>query len=86
MKPIFTFPQPRRRLAEQFFHLKTEKPVQTNGATAYNIGLNGTPLTVQELNNLPVTTINGGTIFVHDVANVRDGFAVQQNVVRQDGQ
>jgi hypothetical protein len=25
MKPIFTFPQPRRRLAEQFFHLKTEK-------------------------------------------------------------
>jgi multidrug efflux pump subunit AcrB len=38
------------------------------------------------LNNLPVTTINGGTIFVHDVANVRDGFAVQQNIVRQDGQ
>jgi Icc-related predicted phosphoesterase len=34
MKPIFTFPQPRRRLAEQFFHLKTEKTVQTNGATA----------------------------------------------------
>jgi hypothetical protein len=33
MKPIFTFPPPRR-LAEQFFLLKTEKPVQTNGATA----------------------------------------------------
>ena len=56
------------------------------GNSEYNIGLNGTPLTVQELNNLPVTTINGGTIFVHDVANVRDGFAVQQNIVRQDGQ
>jgi multidrug efflux pump subunit AcrB len=56
------------------------------GNSEYNVGLNGTPLTVQELNNLPVTTINGGTIFVHDVANVRDGFAVQQNVVRQDGQ
>jgi len=56
------------------------------GNSEYNVGLNGTPLTVQELNNLPVTTINGGTIFVHDVANVRDGFAVQQNIVRQDGQ
>jgi multidrug efflux pump subunit AcrB len=56
------------------------------GNSEYNVGLNGTPVTVQELNNLPVTTINGGTIFVHDVANVRDGFAVQQNIVRQDGQ
>jgi multidrug efflux pump subunit AcrB len=56
------------------------------GNSEYNIGLNGTPLTVQELNNLPVTTISGGTIFLHDVANVRDGFAVQQNIVRQDGQ
>ena len=34
----------------------------------------------------PRETINGGTIFIHDVANVRDGFAVQQNIVRQDGQ
>ena len=56
------------------------------GNSEYNIGLNGTPMTVQELNNLPVTTISGGTIFLHDVANVRDGFAVQQNIVRQDGQ
>src|ERR1700722_15768526 len=56
------------------------------GNAEYNVGLNGTPVTVQQLNNLPVTTMNGGTIFVHDVANVRDGFAVQQNIVRQDGQ
>jgi multidrug efflux pump subunit AcrB len=52
----------------------------------YNVGLNGTPVTVQELNNLPIKTINNGTIFIHDVAHVRDGFAVQQNIVRQDGQ
>ncbi len=38
------------------------------------------------LNNLPVKTINGATVFLHDVANVRDGYAVQQNIVRQDGQ
>src|SRR5258708_2519449 len=52
----------------------------------YNVGLNGTPVTVQELNDLPIKTVNGGAIFIHDVAHVRDGFAVQQNIVRQDGQ
>jgi multidrug efflux pump subunit AcrB len=56
------------------------------GTTEYNVGLNGTPVTVQQLNELPVKTVNGGTIFVKDVAHVRDGFAVQQNIVRQDGQ
>src|SRR6201996_746326 len=56
------------------------------GKVEYNVGLNGTPVTVQQLNNLPVKTVNGGTIFVRDVAHVRDGFAVQQNIVRQDGQ
>jgi multidrug efflux pump subunit AcrB len=56
------------------------------GTTEYNVGLNGTPVTVQQLNNLPVKTVNGGTIFIKDVAHVRDGFAVQQNIVRQDGQ
>jgi multidrug efflux pump subunit AcrB len=56
------------------------------GATEYNVGLNGTPTSVQELNALPIKTVNGGTIFLKDVAHVRDGFAVQQNIVRQDGQ
>ena len=56
------------------------------GATEYNVGLNGTPTSVEELNDLPVKTVNGGTVFLKDVAHVRDGFAVQQNVVRQDGQ
>jgi multidrug efflux pump subunit AcrB len=56
------------------------------GATEYNIGLNGTPPTVAGLNNLPVKTVNGATVYLHDVAHVRDGYAVQQNIVRQDGQ
>src|SRR6202011_2780428 len=56
------------------------------GTTEYNVGLNGTPVTVEQLNSLPVKTVNGGTVFVKDVAHVRDGFAVQQNIVRQDGQ
>jgi multidrug efflux pump subunit AcrB len=56
------------------------------GATEYNVGLNGTPTSVEDLNSLPIRTVNGGTIFIKDVAHVRDGFAVQQNIVRQDGQ
>jgi multidrug efflux pump subunit AcrB len=56
------------------------------GKTEYNIGLNGTPVTVDQLNALPIKTVDGGSIFMQDVANVRDGFAVQQNIVRQDGQ
>jgi multidrug efflux pump subunit AcrB len=56
------------------------------GKLEYNVGLNGTPGTVQELNNLPIKTVNQGTIFIHDVAHVRDGYAVQTNIVRQDGQ
>src|SRR6202521_1058937 len=56
------------------------------GSTEYNVGLNGNPLTVGELNDLPVRVIAGGTVYIRDVANVRDGYAVQTNVVRQDGQ
>jgi multidrug efflux pump subunit AcrB len=56
------------------------------GRTEYNIELNSTPEAISALNNLPIKTVNGGTIFMRDVANVRDGYAVQQNIVRQDGQ
>src|ERR1700730_1505061 len=56
------------------------------GRTEYNVGLNGNPLTVEELNDLPVRVVDGGTVYMRDVANVRDGYAVQTNVVRQDGQ
>jgi multidrug efflux pump subunit AcrB len=56
------------------------------GATEYNIGLNGTPVTVEELNNIPVKSVDGATVYLRDVAHVRDGYAVQTNIVRQDGQ
>jgi len=51
----------------------------------YNIGLNGTPATIAELNNLPIKTVNGTIIYIRDVAHVRDGYTPQTNVVRQDG-
>jgi len=55
------------------------------GPTEYNVEMNGTPQTVNELNDLPVKTANGSTLYLRDVAHVRDGFAPQTNIVRQDG-
>ncbi len=51
----------------------------------YNVEMNGTPRTIPELNDLPVKTSNGTTLYLRDVAHVRDGFAPQTNIVRQDG-
>src|SRR4030081_3702993 len=56
------------------------------GRTEYNVGLNGSPSLVEALNHIPVKVVAGGTIYIQDVAHVRDGYAVQQNIVRQDGQ
>src|SRR5947208_15974251 len=47
--------------------------------------MNGTPETIAELNDLPVKTTNGSTLYMRDVAHIRDGFAPQTNIVRQDG-
>ena len=55
------------------------------GDTEYAIELNGSPLSMQELNDLPLRQTNGHMIYIRDVAHVRDGFAVQQNIVRSDG-
>ena len=55
------------------------------GSTEYDLEVNSTPAVLTELNNLPIKVVNGATIYVHDVAQVRDGFAPQQNVVRRDG-
>ena len=48
--------------------------------------MNSSPQTVGELNDLPIKTMNGATIYIRDVAHVRDGFPPQTNVVRQGGQ
>ena len=56
------------------------------GQLEYEVEVNGSPTTVAELNDLPIKTINGTTIYVHDVAHVRDGFPPQTNIVRSDGQ
>jgi CzcA family heavy metal efflux pump len=55
------------------------------GTVEYNVEMNGTPATIAELNDLPVKTSNGATLYMRDVAHIRDGFAPQTNIVRQDG-
>jgi CzcA family heavy metal efflux pump len=56
------------------------------GEFEYNIKLNGSPVAVEEFNDLPIKTVNGTIVYIHDVAHVRDGSAPQTNVVRVDGQ
>jgi CzcA family heavy metal efflux pump len=55
------------------------------GPIEYDVEMNGTPQTISELNDLPVRTTNGSTLYMRDVAHIRDGFAPQTNIVRQDG-
>jgi multidrug efflux pump subunit AcrB len=55
------------------------------GGTEYDIEVNTSPKVIEELNDLPIRTVNGATLYLRDVAQVRDGYQPQQNVVRQDG-
>ena len=56
------------------------------GALEYNVELNGSPRVIAELNDLPVKTVNGSTVYMRDVAHVRDGFSPQTNIVLANGQ
>ena len=55
------------------------------GDRDYQIKLNSSPRILEEMNNLPVKVVNGATVYVKDVAQVRDGFTVQTNIVRTNG-
>ncbi|MCH8178245.1 MAG: efflux RND transporter permease subunit [Proteobacteria bacterium] len=56
------------------------------GAQEVNIDLNGSPRNMAALGDIPITTANGATVFLRDVAQVRDGYQPQTNVVRRDGE
>ena len=56
------------------------------GALEYDVDINGSPQTVEELNQLPVKTTGSTTIYIRDVAFVRDGFPPQTNIARVNGQ
>jgi len=56
------------------------------GAFEYAVDTNSAPTTVAELNQLPIKTVGSTTIYIRDVAYVRDGFPPQTNIVRVNGQ
>jgi multidrug efflux pump subunit AcrB len=51
----------------------------------YQVETNSSPSLVEQLNDLPVKTVNGTIVYIHDVAHVRDGNPPQTNIVRVDG-
>ena len=53
--------------------------------TEYQVKVNSSPVLLDQLNNLPIRTVNGATVYIKDVAQVRDGFSVQTNIVRTNG-
>ncbi len=55
------------------------------GDKEYTVRTNSIPATIADLNNIPIKVQNGATVFVKGVGQVRDAFAVQQNIVRQNG-
>jgi multidrug efflux pump subunit AcrB len=55
------------------------------GQTRYDVSLNSSPTILADLNNLPIKTINGAVIRIHDVAQVYFGALPQDNIVRLNG-
>jgi multidrug efflux pump subunit AcrB len=55
------------------------------GGQEYTVSLNNTPATADAFNNIPIKVVGGATIYMKDVAQVRDGFTTQTTLVRRDG-
>ena len=58
---------------------------QKIGDLEYFIGVNASPLKVEEMNDLPISAANGTVTYVRDVAHVRDGAPPQTNIARLEG-
>ena len=55
------------------------------GTTQYTVDLNNQPEVIEDINNLPIKQVNGATVYMREVAHVRDGAAPQSNIVHVDG-
>src|SRR5262245_49940562 len=56
------------------------------GDREYPVSLNNSPPSAEAFNDIPIKVVNGATVYMRDVAFVRDGFTTQTTVVRRDGQ
>jgi CzcA family heavy metal efflux pump len=55
------------------------------GNSEYTVSTNSSPVDALMLNDVPIKTVNGSLVYMRDVAHVRDGWSVQQNVARANG-
>src|SRR6202162_2567710 len=53
--------------------------------TEYQVRVNSSPVLLNDLNNLPIKTVNGATVYVRDGARVHAGFSLQTTTVRPNG-
>ena len=56
------------------------------GQFEYDVDMNYSPKKIEEINDFPVKVVGNSTIYVRDIANVRNGFGPQTNIIRRDGQ
>ena len=54
-------------------------------STEYQVRVNSSPTVLDELNDMPIKTVNGATVYMKDVAQIHDGYSVQNNIVRTNG-
>jgi len=66
-------------------NLITPVGTQKIGSYEYAINLNNAPSAIQALDDLPIKTVNGAMVYIHDIGHVRDGSPPQQNIVHVDG-
>ncbi len=55
------------------------------GKTEFSVFLNNSPSVAEDIGNLPIKQVNGAMVYIRDVAQVRDGYAVQNNIVDING-
>ncbi|HTH54114.1 MAG TPA: efflux RND transporter permease subunit [Edaphobacter sp.] len=53
--------------------------------TEYTVSTNSSPVDALSLNDVPIKQVNGSMVYMRDIAHVRDGWSVQQNVARANG-
>ena len=66
-------------------NLLTPAGTEKIGDYEYTINLNNAPSKISDLADLPIKSVRGAMVYMHDVAHVHNGSAVQTNVVHVDG-
>jgi CzcA family heavy metal efflux pump len=66
-------------------NLITPVGTQKIGEFEYTVQLNNAPSAIDDLGDLPIKVVNGATVYIRDVATVRDGNAPQTNIVHVGG-